>query len=40
MVEDLDDIEAQLESARAIETEPTLMSATPHILVVGQRTVA
>jgi ubiquinone/menaquinone biosynthesis C-methylase UbiE len=40
MVEDIDDIEAQLESARAIETEPTLMSATSHILVVGQRTVA
>lgn len=39
-VEDIDELDAQLASARAVETEMSLMSATSHVLVVGQRTAA
>jgi SAM-dependent methyltransferase len=38
MVEDIDAVETQCASARAVETEASLMSATSHMLVVGRRT--
>jgi ubiquinone/menaquinone biosynthesis C-methylase UbiE len=37
IVEDIDEIETQVASARAVETEPSLMSASAHILVVARR---
>jgi hypothetical protein len=40
MVEDIDEIDTQLESARVIETEPALLAATPHILAAAHRPVA
>ncbi|MEA3056145.1 MAG: hypothetical protein QOD30_1577, partial [Actinomycetota bacterium] len=35
IVEDPDDIDNQLFAARAVETEPTLLAATSHFMVVG-----
>lgn len=36
ILEHIDDLATQLASARAVETESTLRSATSHILVVAQ----
>ena len=40
MVEDPADIDNQLFAARAVESEPSLMGATSHIMVIGYRPVA
>ena len=37
MVENIDELETQSDSARAIETEPSLMAATSHILIASRR---
>ena len=37
IVENIDDLPAQLHAARAVESEPSLMSATSHILVTARR---
>lgn len=37
MVEDPEDLDNQLLAARAVETEPELLGASSHLLVVGQR---
>jgi hypothetical protein len=37
IVEHIEDLETQVASARAIETESTLLSATSHILAVAHR---
>ena len=37
IVENIDDLPAQLYAARAVESEPSLMSATSHILVTARR---
>ena len=37
IVEDPDDLESQLFAARAVESEPALLAATSHFMVVGTR---
>ena len=39
LVEDIDEVDTQLESARIMESEPALLAATSHILAVAQRPV-
>ena len=36
ILEDLDDLDNQLFAARAVESEPSLLAATSHFVVVGR----